>query len=117
MGWLRLVGSLNLHVSFAKYRLFYKALLQKRPMILRSLLIVATRYHISRSVFFLCFKIRRPRNSCTNIHAYTCACIHTYIYVCVCIYVHVYVCVNVYVHVYVSVYIYVPVYVCVDVYV
>jgi len=28
-------------VSFAEYHLFYRALLQKRPMILRSLLIVA----------------------------------------------------------------------------
>jgi len=42
MGWLRLVGSLKLYVSFAGYSLFYRALLQKRPMILRSLLIVAT---------------------------------------------------------------------------
>jgi len=42
MGWLRLVGSLELQVSFAEYRLFYKALLQKRPVILRSLRIVAT---------------------------------------------------------------------------
>jgi len=41
-GWLRLVGSLKLQVSFAEYRLFCKALLQKRPIILRSLLIVAT---------------------------------------------------------------------------
>ena len=30
MGWPRLVGSLKLHVSFAKYSLFYRALLQKR---------------------------------------------------------------------------------------
>ena len=37
MGWLRLVGSLKLYVSFAKYRLFYRALLQKRPRISRSL--------------------------------------------------------------------------------
>ena len=44
MGWLRLVGSLKLQVSFAEYRLFYRALLQKRPVILRSLLIVATLY-------------------------------------------------------------------------
>jgi len=44
MGWLRLVGSLKSYVSFAEYRLFYRALLQKRPMILRSLLIVATPY-------------------------------------------------------------------------
>jgi len=42
MGWLRLVGSLKLQVSFAEYSLFYRALLQKRPIMLRSLLIVAT---------------------------------------------------------------------------
>jgi len=44
MGWLRLVGSLKLYVSFAEYCLFYRALLQKRPIILRSLLIEATPY-------------------------------------------------------------------------
>ena len=44
MGWLRLVGSLKFQVSFAEHCLFYRALLQKRPMILRSLLIVATTY-------------------------------------------------------------------------
>jgi len=46
MGWLQLVGSLKLHVSFAEYSLFYRALLQQRPMILRSLLVVATAYHV-----------------------------------------------------------------------
>jgi len=30
VGWLRLVGFLTLYVSFAEYRLFYRALLQKR---------------------------------------------------------------------------------------
>jgi len=45
MGWLRLVGSLKWQVSFAEYCLFYRALLQKRPIILRSLLIEATPYH------------------------------------------------------------------------
>jgi len=44
MGWLRLVGSSKLQVSFAEYHLFYRALLQKRRIILRSLLIVATPY-------------------------------------------------------------------------
>jgi len=39
MGWLRLVGSLKLQVSFAEYSLFYRARLQKRPIIFRSLLI------------------------------------------------------------------------------
>jgi len=44
MGWLRLVGSLILQVSFAEYRLFCRAILQERPSILRSILIVATPY-------------------------------------------------------------------------
>jgi len=34
--WLQLVSSLKLYVSFAEYRLFYRALLQKRRIILRS---------------------------------------------------------------------------------
>jgi len=42
MGWLRLVGSLKIQVSFTEYHLFYRALLQKRPIILRSLLTEAT---------------------------------------------------------------------------
>ena len=41
-GWLRLVDSLKFWVSFAENRLTYRALLQKSPIILRSLLIVAT---------------------------------------------------------------------------
>ena len=45
MGWLRLVGSFKLQVSFAEYIFFYRALLQKRPVILRSLLIEATPYN------------------------------------------------------------------------
>jgi len=42
MGFLRLVGSFKLYVSFAERLLFNGGLFQKRPMILRSLLIVAT---------------------------------------------------------------------------
>ena len=41
MGWLWLVGSLKIQVSFAEYNLFYRALLQNRPIFLGSLLIVA----------------------------------------------------------------------------
>jgi len=33
MGWLRVLGSLNLYLSFAEYGLFCRALLQKRHMI------------------------------------------------------------------------------------
>ena len=40
-----LVGSSKILVSFAEYGLCYSALLQKRPIILRSLLVVATPYH------------------------------------------------------------------------
>jgi len=53
VGWLRLVGTLKLDVSFAEYRLFYWALLQKRPMILRSLLIVAPPYLITLTMGWL----------------------------------------------------------------
>jgi len=41
---LRVVCSLKWQVSFAEYRLFYRALWQKRPIILRSLQIRATPY-------------------------------------------------------------------------
>ena len=44
MKWLGLVGSIKLQVSFAEYRLFYRALLQKRPIILSILLTKATPY-------------------------------------------------------------------------
>jgi len=42
MEWQWLVYSFKIYVSFAEYGLFYKALLQKRPMFLRSLLIGVT---------------------------------------------------------------------------
>jgi len=44
MGWLRLVVSSKLYLSLENIGLFCRALLQKRPIILRSLLIVATPY-------------------------------------------------------------------------
>ena len=43
-GWLWLVGSLKLQVSFAKEPYKRDDILQKRPIILRSLLVVATPY-------------------------------------------------------------------------
>ena len=42
MGWLRSVGSIKSQVSCAEYRLFHRALLQKRPIMVRSLPIEAT---------------------------------------------------------------------------
>jgi len=46
MGWLRLVGSLKWQVSFAKEPYKGDYIVQKRPVISRSLLIVATPYDI-----------------------------------------------------------------------
>jgi len=42
MGWLRLVGSLKSYASFAKEPYKRDYILQKRPIISRTLLIVAT---------------------------------------------------------------------------
>ena len=44
IGWLRFVGSMKLQVSFAECSLFYRALLQKRPIIQSILLTVASAY-------------------------------------------------------------------------
>ena len=44
MGWLRLVGPFKLYVSFAKEPYKRDCILQKKPRIWRSLLIVATPY-------------------------------------------------------------------------
>jgi len=51
MGWLPLIGSFKLQVSFAKETYKRDNILQKRPIILRSLLIVATPYHKYISYF------------------------------------------------------------------
>jgi len=47
MGWLQWVGFLISHVSFAKEPYKRDHIVQKRPIILRSLLIVATPYQIN----------------------------------------------------------------------
>jgi len=52
MGGLRLVGSLKLKVSFAKEPYKREDILQKRPVILRSLLIVATPYLIWSALLY-----------------------------------------------------------------
>jgi len=44
MGWLRLVGSFKLQVSFAKEPCKRDDILQKRPINFRSILMVATPY-------------------------------------------------------------------------
>ena len=84
MGWLWLVGSIKLYVSFAEYRLFYRALLQKRPIIVRSLLIVATPYpHLH---LHLC-----PLYPRLHLHLYPCPRRSVYVYIQICRFIY-YVC-------------------------
>ena len=68
MGCLRLVGSLKLMVSFAEYSLFYRALLQTRPILLRRRLIVATPYC---SVYHVARKYTTSRVSHPALHTYS----------------------------------------------
>jgi len=58
MGWLRSVGSIKSSVSFAEYRLFYRALLHKRPLILSILLTIATPYQFISANLSLPLQLR-----------------------------------------------------------
>ena len=69
MGWLQVVGFFKFYISFAEYRLFYRALLQKRPTILRSLIIEANPYKGDQSVY---------------IYVYVRLCMCLCVCVCVC---------------------------------
>jgi len=61
MGWLRLVGSLKLYVSFAKEPYKWDYILQKKPIISRSLPIVATPYRVRH----LCQGRNKGEKKCT----------------------------------------------------
>ena len=58
MGWLKLVGSLKIQVSFAKEPLFCRALLQKRPIFLGSIQAVATPQRQDWVSFLVVFRNR-----------------------------------------------------------
>ena len=66
MGWLQLVGSLKSQVSFAKDPYKRGDILPKRPIILRSLLIVAIPYQIQRGTHKQTFT-----HTLTHIHTST----------------------------------------------
>ena len=59
MWWLRLVGSLKLKVSFAKESYKRDDILQKRPIILRILLIVATPFVCEKTLWYRVAKTHR----------------------------------------------------------
>jgi len=72
VGWLRLVGSLKLYVSFAKEPHKKDEIVQKRPIILRSLLIVAT-----PSQFRWCIVAKGAFCACV--------CVYVCVSVCMCV--------------------------------
>ena len=107
MGCLRLVGSLKLQVSFAKEPYKNDHIMQKRPIILRSLLIVATTYRKSPPVPFgtyanmpvsetLWWDAGSKNPSTTSASdpsppTATTIYIYTHINKCVCIYIYIYI--------------------------
>jgi len=106
---------------FANYRLFYRALLQKRPMILRSLLIVATPYSqhacmlVNKYVCLCaCVCVFALRYNSYGTVSYVC--VHIYINTYVRIYIYIYIlkytCIYIYMCVYIYIYIYVYIYAC-----
>jgi len=87
MGWLLLVGSLKLQVSFAKEPCERDNILQKRPIILRSLLIVATPYQLRSEL--LCVKCvwhvtSNTSNGTSVLLMFACS-TRRNVYLCVCV--------------------------------
>ena len=76
MGWLRLVGSLKLYVSFAKEPYKRNDILHKRPIILSSLLIVAAPYHVYTYIPYICIK-----SYVCSIFTYVYTYVYTYMYI------------------------------------
>jgi len=69
MGWLRLVGSFKAYVSFAKEPYKRDDILQKRPIILRRLLIVATPYLLEKT--YIHTQKYKQTHACTHTHTHT----------------------------------------------
>ena len=71
MGWPRLVGSIKLQFSFAEYSLFYRSLVQKRPIIVSIPLTEATSYMHSfmHTYIHTCPHAYISINNLTYIHA------------------------------------------------
>jgi len=94
MGWLRLVGSLKLYVSYAEHSLFYRALLRKRPTFLRSLPIEATPHEcMSRThecVQFLHSEAHAKGLCVDACDCVTCSCVYTP--ACILMYACLYTC-------------------------
>jgi len=93
MGWLRLVGSLKLHVFFAKEPYKRDYILQKRPIIWRSLLIVDIPYLHFECALSLSLRVCRPLALTHDHH------LPIYIYTHIYTYLHIHRYIHTHVHV------------------
>jgi len=98
MGWLRWVGSIKVYVSFAKEPYKRDYILQKRPIILSRLLIVATPYVLQNTILY---------NTCSyvqityDLYIWYVLCniyilmhmqhVHIHLHLHMCVYMHIYV--------------------------
>jgi len=102
MGWLRLVGSLRLLVSFAKEPYKIDDILQKKPIILRSLLFVATPYLDSmlwsESNTHTYVRTYVPKCSHQSIKKYKYTYLHKYIHILAYIHTYVHTNIHTYIH-------------------
>ena len=105
MWWLRWVGYLKIQVSLQNTGLFCRALLQKRPIFLSILLIVATPYLVDcthppcRTNYFVGYFAQKSsvfRGSfAQNLYMYLIELQQCHIcYICMQLYVYVYVCIH-----------------------
>jgi len=99
IGWLRLVGSIKLQVSFAEYRLFYWALLSKRPTILSILLIVILSIHPIVCAALL--RLSEQVGFYISVYICTYMCMYVCIYIYTCIHMRIYTCTQWYIYIYI----------------
>ena len=107
MGWLWLVGSIKLQVSFAKEPYKRDNILQKRPIILSILLTVATPYVYICVYICICIYVYRKKYVYIHMNLYMCKHICVYIYKYVYMYMYMYVCKCIHVYVKIHIYIYI----------
>jgi len=88
-GWLQLIGSLKLQVSFAEYSLFYRALLQKRPIYKMSSTFIWSlcKMNIELSIQYSEFKSHTHTHTHTHIGVNQIREISILLALCVCVYV------------------------------
>ena len=134
MGWLRLVGSFKIKVSFAEYHLFYRVLLQKRPIISKRQLIVATPYAFRHAACVTQFKkqmgfnngfLRKyPGQKMDGVlldngiisgnrahHSVLDVCIYMYMYICIYLYIYTYTYSYIHIYIYLCIIIYIYIYI------